>query len=72
MESTVFAGCFEESSSCVEDSCLTKFEEENVLYVLCFMDEQVGSIEELHCLYSFILLQQIPHNPDIHAKLVIR
>jgi len=57
MESTVFAGCFEKSSGCVEDSCLTEFEEENVLYVLCLMDEQVCSVEELHRLYSFILLQ---------------
>ena len=38
-EGTIFAGCIEEAAGCVEDSCLTEFEEEDVLYVLCLMDK---------------------------------
>ena len=68
---TIFAGCIEEAAGCVEDSCLTEFEEEDVLYVLCLMDKQICSVEVLHGLYSFIFLQQIPHNPHIYTKLVI-
>jgi hypothetical protein len=69
---TVFACCIEEFTCCVEDTRLTELKVEDVFYVFGLVDQQVCSVEELHRLDCFVFLKEIPHDSDVHTKLVIR